>query len=268
MDLPADLSRRQALGLGALGVIGVSVTGSALLRGDAPSDPPVKPTAPPAAVRKVKVTPRPPATPTPIPVRRVPAFKVRDVLPDAPPHSIALTIDDGPSREWTPKVLDLLDRHGVKATFCVIGVEVREYPELVREIVAAGHQVANHTMHHPVSLARLSARGVEAEINDAHRRIQDVSGTTPRLFRAPGGNWSATVLKTVAHHGMVPIDWDIDPRDWSRPGAERITRALLRGKAGDILLCHDGGGDRSQTVSSLRKVIPRLKDRGLEFIPL
>src|SRR3954465_911815 len=131
MDLPADLSRRQALGLGALGVIGVSVTGSALLRGDAPSDaahPSGKPTAPPIAVRKVKVTPRPPVTPTPIPVRRVPAFKIRDVLPDAPPHSVALTIDDGPSREWTPKVLDLLDRHGVKATFCVIGVEVRENP--------------------------------------------------------------------------------------------------------------------------------------------
>ncbi|GAA2094595.1 polysaccharide deacetylase family protein [Actinomadura alba] len=270
MDLPTDLSRRQALGLGALGAFGVSVTSSALLRGDAPpADPRQSSALPVPSPRPAhSVTRKPRPTPTPIPARRTPAFKIHDIRPDAPARSIALTIDDGPSREWTPKVLALLDRHDVKATFCVIGMEVRRFPELLREIVAAGHQVANHTMHHPVSFSRLSARGVEKEIRDAHRRIQDVGGTTPTLFRAPGGNWSPTVMRTAARYGMLPIDWDIDPRDWSRPGAERITRSLLRGKGGDILLCHDGGGDRSQTLSSLRKVVPRLKDRGLEFITL
>ena len=270
MDLPTDLSRRQALGLSALGAFGIGVTGSALLRGDAPPADPRLPSTPPVpgpgSVRAVARKPRPKTTP--VPVRRAPVYKIHDIRPDAPPRSIALTIDDGPSREWTPKVLALLDRHDVKATFCVIGMEARRFPELLREIVAAGHHVANHTMHHPISFSRLSARGVEAEIRDAHRHIQDISGATPKLFRAPGGNWSPAVMKTAAKHGMLPIDWDVDPRDWSRPGAGRITRTLLRGKAGDILLCHDGGGDRSQTLSSLRKVIPRLKDRGLEFIAL
>jgi peptidoglycan-N-acetylglucosamine deacetylase len=195
-------------------------------------------------------------------------MKVHDILPDAPPHAIALTIDDGPSREWTPKVLDLLARYGVLATFCLIGEEVRAHPAMVREIVAAGHQVANHTMHHPLNLARMRARGIEAEIGEAHRRIQDVSGSSPRLFRSPGGSWSKALLSAVARHGMLPIDWDIDPRDWSCPGTDHITRSLLRGRAGDILLCHDGGGDRSQTIRSLRTVIPRLRDRGLEFVTL
>ncbi|WP_261986874.1 polysaccharide deacetylase family protein [Actinomadura sp. HBU206391] len=253
-----------------MGAFSVSATGSVLLRGDAPpADPRISSALPvlsPRPAHAVKKRPKP--KPKPVPARRAPAFKIHDVRPDAPPRSIALTIDDGPSREWTPKVLALLERHDVQATFCVIGQEVRRFPELLREIVAAGHQVANHTMHHPVSLARLPARRIEAEIRDAHRYIQDVGGTTPKLFRAPGGNWSPAVMKTAAKHGMLPIDWDIDPRDWARPGATRITRSLLRGKAGDILLCHDGGGDRSQTLNSLRKVIPRLKDRGLEFIAL
>src|ERR1700754_1583153 len=147
MDLPTDLSRRQALGLGALGAFGVGVAGSALLHGDAP----------PAAPRPSPLIPRQRPTPTvakkarptpaPVPARRAPAANVHDLRPDASPHAIALTIDDGPSREWTPKVLSLLDRHDVKATFCVIGMEVRRFPGLLRDIVAAGHQVANHTMH-------------------------------------------------------------------------------------------------------------------------
>ncbi|MCW2900018.1 MAG: polysaccharide deacetylase [Streptosporangiaceae bacterium] len=276
MDLGTEMSRRKALGLGALGVAGVTFTGSALLRGDGGHTASSRLVPHPAArvpAPRVSSSPTPRATPlppspTPVPVRDTPVFKIHDILPDAPPDAIALTIDDGPSPEWTPKVLKLLDEQKVKATFCVIGIEVQESPELLREIVAAGHQVANHTMHHPISLARLSARGIEAEISDAHRHIQDVTGTTPRLFRAPGGNWSHGVLKSVAKHGMLPIDWDVDPRDWSRPGTDHITRTLLRGKAGDILLCHDGGGNRSQTLSSLRTVIPRLKDRGLEFIAL
>jgi peptidoglycan/xylan/chitin deacetylase (PgdA/CDA1 family) len=279
MDLDTAMSRRKALGLGALSVVGAGVTGSAILRGDAAQGAGQRPSAlAGSGVRPTRravspmaqptLTPTPTPTPTAVAARRKPAYKIKDIRPDALDHGIALTIDDGPNPEWTPKVLQLLDKHNVKATFCLIGIEVRQYPDIVREIAAAGHQIANHTMHHPLSLPRLSARGIEAEIKDAHRHIQDITGTTPTLFRAPGGNWSRSVLKSVARLGMLPIDWDIDPRDWSRPGVDRITHAMLRGKAGDILLCHDGGGDRSQTLSSLRTVIPRLKDRGLEFIPL
>jgi peptidoglycan/xylan/chitin deacetylase (PgdA/CDA1 family) len=193
---------------------------------------------------------------------------VHDVIPHAPKRAVALTIDDGPDPTWTPKVLDLLAHYEVTATFCLIGIQVRKYPDLVRKIVEAGHQVANHTMHHPVNLYRLPGHRVDAEIGDAYKEIKDVTGVSPKLFRAPGGTWSRRVLKSVARHGMLPLDWDVDPRDWSRPGTRHITHALLHAKPGDILLCHDGGGDRSETLRALHTVIPRLKKRDLEFISL
>ncbi|HEU5156856.1 MAG TPA: polysaccharide deacetylase family protein [Streptosporangiaceae bacterium] len=197
-----------------------------------------------------------------------PLYRVHDLLPHAPKRAIALTIDDGPDPRWTPRVLDLLAHHEVSATFCLIGVQVRQYPDLVRAIVDAGHQVADHTMHHPVGLCRLPEHRIDAEIGAAHKLIKDVSGLAPKLFRAPGGIWSRTLLRSVARHGMLPLDWDVDPRDWSRPGTRRIAHTLLRAKPGDILLCHDGGGDRSETLRALHAVIPRLKGRGLEFISL
>jgi peptidoglycan/xylan/chitin deacetylase (PgdA/CDA1 family) len=197
-----------------------------------------------------------------------PVFKVHDLFPDAPERAIALTIDDGPNPEWTPRVLDLLAHHEITATFCLIGVQVRDHPDLVREIVQAGHQVANHTMHHPAAFHRLPPRRVDDEIGAAHTYIRQVAGTAPKLFRSPGGMWSRKVLRSVARHGMVPIDWDVDPRDWTRPGAKHITKALLHAKPGDILLCHDGGGDRSETLHALRVVLPRLKGRAFEFVSL
>lgn len=268
MDRRTKVGRRKALGLGALGFIGATAAGSALLRDDAPpaagARSPARPAAALAAPGRAPLVERR----VPVAVRHAPAFTIQDVRPDAPPQAIALTIDDGPSREWTPKVLALLAKYRVHATFCLIGEEARAHPQLVREIVSAGHRVANHTMTHPLALARMPARRIEAEIGDAHRHIQDISGSTPLLFRAPGGGWSKAVLASVAKHGMLPIDWAVDPRDWACPGDDHITRTLLRGKAGDILLCHDGGGDRSQTLRSLAKVIPRLQDRGLHFIAL
>ena len=200
--------------------------------------------------------------------RHRPAFSVHDVAPTAPAEAVALTIDDGPSAQWTPRMLDLLDQHDVKATFCVIGTEVRRFPDLVQSIVEAGHHIANHTMHHPLDFGTLSRSRLDAEILSAHKVINETAGVWPRLFRAPGGAWSRQVYASVAAHGMIPVDWDVDPRDWSRPGVAQVTRTLLKAKPGDILLCHDGGGDRAQTLSSLKTVLPRLKDRGLQFVTL
>lgn len=274
-DLGPTLGRREALGLSLFGALGTSMVASWVVNGD---------TAPVVAngvrsgqlaeqaiaVRAAHRQNAQQARTEPIRVQTVPrpVTTVHDLIPTAPERAVALTIDDGPDPTWTPQVLDLLAHHEVAATFCLVGVQVRQYPELVRGIIEAGHQVANHTMHHPINFGSLSGRRLDAEIGAAHKEIHEVTGQAPKLFRAPGGSWSRKVLKSVTKHGMLPLDWDVDPRDWSCPGTKHITRTLLRAKPGDILLCHDGGGDRSETLRSLRTVIPRLKKRDLEFVTL
>ncbi len=275
-ELGVALGRREALGLSLFGALGLSMISSWLVYGDAvPASAPTQPAGPtgrPFPGQAVQRRHRNPSNVGPehewIRAAHGPLFRVHDLIPHAPKRAVALTIDDGPDPKWTPRVLDLLAHHEVTATFCLIGVQVRKYPDLVRRIVDAGHQVADHTMHHPVNLCRLPQRRIDAEVGDAHRLIKDVSGVAPKLFRAPGGTWSRKLLRSVAKQGMLPLDWDVDPRDWSRPGARHITHALMRAKPGDILLCHDGGGDRSETLRALRTVIPRLKNRDLEFISL
>jgi peptidoglycan/xylan/chitin deacetylase (PgdA/CDA1 family) len=197
-----------------------------------------------------------------------PITDLGELVPPPPAQSIALTIDDGPNPKWTPQVLDLLAEHRVRATFFTIGTQVKEYPELTRRIVDAGHQICNHTMTHPMSFEGMPKKRLEKEIGEAHDRIAQVSGVVPTFFRAPGGNWTPQVLDVVGEHGMLPLDWTIDPRDWARPGVGRIRRTLLKCKAGNVLLVHDGGGDRSQTVKALREVVPELKKRGLTFVSL
>jgi peptidoglycan/xylan/chitin deacetylase (PgdA/CDA1 family) len=181
---------------------------------------------------------------------------------------VALTIDDGPHPVWTPRMLDLLAELAVPATFSLIGVQVTEYPQLVRRIVDSGHQVSDHTVTHPLNLPALTDARVREEIGGAHDRIAQISGVAPKFFRSPGGAWSQRILGVAAEHSMICIDWQVDPRDWARPGTVTITDRLLRAQAGDILLCHDGGGDRSETIRALRTVIPTLKQRGLTFVAL
>ncbi|MFB4305241.1 polysaccharide deacetylase family protein [Actinomadura sp. GTD37] len=237
--------------------------------------------AAPASTPRARPVIHPTPTPTPTPTARAatwtpgkltalekPVRELSQLAPPAPPKSIALTIDDGPSPLWTPKMLDLLAEHGVHATFFVIGEQVKEFPKLTRRITDAGHQICNHTETHPISIANLPKKRVRKEIVQAHDRIADVTGVVPQFFRSPGGNWSKAVLELVAEHDMLPVDWAVDPRDWARPGVGRIRRALLKGKENNIVLCHDGGGDRSQTLKALGSAIPKLKKRGLTFVAL
>nr|BFE32338.1 polysaccharide deacetylase family protein [Actinomadura rugatobispora] len=230
-------------------------------------------------VHRPSPTPTPTPTPTPRPApwtpTRLTAVKpgepirnLTELIPPAPDKSIALTIDDGPSPQWTPKVLDLLAEHQVRATFFIIGAQVKEYPKLTQRIAAAGHQICNHTMTHPLSFDDLSTKTLRKEIGEAHDRIAQISGVVPLFFRAPGGAWSPQVMEVVGEHGMLPIDWAVDPRDWARPGVARIRKTLMGCASGNILLVHDGGGDRSQTVKALKDVVPKLKKRGMTFVPL
>jgi len=178
---------------------------------------------------------------------------------------IALTIDDGPSPEYTPQVLRLLEKYKVTATFSMIGLEVAANPGLVREVAAAGHKIANHTWSH-LDLAVLPPVTVADQVDRATGAIHAVTGREPALFRAPYGAWSPAVLEQCVRSGMTPLDWSVDPRDWSRPGVSSIVANIMRNtRTGSIILEHDGGGNRSQTIAALKIVLPRLLDAGYHF---
>ena len=190
-----------------------------------------------------------------------PAFYVEDRT-----KSIALTIDDGPNAIYTPQVLRLLAKYHVTAMFSMIGIEVAALPGVARDVAQAGHEIANHTWRH-LDLGRLAASAVISEMDRATSAIQDATGVMPRRFRAPYGVWSPTVLRRCAESGMMPVDWSVDPRDWARPGVSYIVDDIMRTThPGSIILEHDGGGDRSETVAALKIVIPRLLDAGYHFV--
>jgi peptidoglycan/xylan/chitin deacetylase (PgdA/CDA1 family) len=183
-------------------------------------------------------------------------------------HEIALTIDDGPDPDYTPDVLRLLDKYQMQASFCVIGVHADAYPKLIRDIAKAGHILVNHSYTHVLPFNQLPEKRIVTEITKTQRAIERAAGVTPQLFRSPGGDWSRFIFRACASYGLEPLDWDVDPRDWARPGTRRITRRMLRAKPGEIVLCHDGGGNRIQTVRALRKVLPTWQKKGLLTIPL
>jgi peptidoglycan-N-acetylglucosamine deacetylase len=253
---------------------GPAAVGSLLLAGAAPI---ASASAHPATTKPRPTAPRaarkPSPAPSPRPALRRPVFTLRDYRrvvpgPAYPADSVALTIDDGPHPVWTPKILRLLDRYHVPALFCMIGNQVLGHEAVARSVVRAGHHLANHTWSHPTSMARRPADRIHQEIKRAQHKIYDTTGYAPTLFRSPGGDWSQPLFGAVAQAGMVPLDWSDDPRDWSRPGVGAITRRMMAARPGQILLCHDGGGDRSQTYQALRSVLPALQARGYRFVQL
>jgi peptidoglycan-N-acetylglucosamine deacetylase len=184
---------------------------------------------------------------------------------DDGPKVIALTIDDGPSPVYTPQVLRLLAKYRVTATFSMIGIEVTQNPGVARDVAAAGHLLSNHTWRH-LDLPFLSRPQIIDEMDRATTAIHDATGITPHMFRAPFGAWSPTVLRHCVQTGMTPLDWSVDPRDWARPGVPAIVSNIMHHtQTGSIILEHDGGGDRSETVAALKVVIPRLLDAGYHF---
>jgi peptidoglycan/xylan/chitin deacetylase (PgdA/CDA1 family) len=163
-------------------------------------------------------------------------------------------------------VLELLAQYKIPATFCMIGQSADKHASLVAEVAAAGHLVANHTWTHP-NLSRMSEAQITAEIERTTEALTRGGAHPPTLFRAPGGNWSPTVFKVCAKLGLRPLDWSVDPRDWSRPGTDHIVQNVLgHTRTGSIILEHDGGGDRSQTVAALQQFLPKLIDAGYHFV--
>ncbi|WP_377270505.1 polysaccharide deacetylase family protein [Peterkaempfera sp. SMS 1(5)a] len=183
-------------------------------------------------------------------------------------RSIGLTFDDGPDPTWTPRVLDLLKKHHAKAVFCMIGPRAAAEPALVRRIVAEGHRLCDHSVHHDEQQSSRSDDYNLHEIVDAQQEIATAAGPGAELwyYRAPGGDFTPKIRTMAASHGLRPLGWQVDSEDWRLPGAPAILHTVLSElKPGRIVLLHDGGGDRSQTLSALAQLLDRLDKEGWTY---
>ncbi|MFB7113669.1 polysaccharide deacetylase family protein [Streptomyces sp. NPDC056190] len=179
-------------------------------------------------------------------------------------RGVNITIDDGPDPVWTPQVLDVLREYGVKATFCMVGTQAQAHPDLVKKVVAAGHRLCDHTVSHDTTMDTKSQAYQSRQILDAERMITEASGgVRPMYYRAPGGAFTPYSRKLAASRGMRPLGWNVDSKDFERPGTDAIVATVEREVPnGPTLLFHDAGGDRSQTVETLRRILPWLKEQG------
>jgi peptidoglycan/xylan/chitin deacetylase (PgdA/CDA1 family) len=198
---------------------------------------------------------------TPKPVRRAAPAQWNSVNTTRP--VIALTFDDGPHPELTPKLLEILRANGVKATFYVIGRNVDAYPEIARRIVQEGHEIANHSYNHP-ALTKLSPARLDEEIRSTNEAIERATGVRPTNMRPPYGAINDRVRQTLTgKFGLDVMIWSVDPLDWKRPGPAVVTQRMVSGaKPGGILLAHD---IHPGTVTAMPETIRQLKARGFEF---
>jgi peptidoglycan-N-acetylglucosamine deacetylase len=190
------------------------------------------------------------------------------------PHGsrqIALTYDDGPNELHTPRLLEVLARHGVRATFFLIGRHVLQHAEIVRQVVDAGHVVGNHTFTHPLLIFK-SEREIRRELSQCRDALQDAIGKPSNLFRPPFGGRRPAVLRGARELGLEPVMWNVTGYDWTAPPAATIERKVAKQmRGGDVILLHDGGhkqmgADRSQTVIATDHLITRYKAEGYEFV--
>ncbi|MGK5545899.1 polysaccharide deacetylase family protein [Streptomyces sp. URMC 127] len=182
--------------------------------------------------------------------------------------TVNLTIDDGPEPGWTVKVLDLLGKYDAKATFCIIGSRAREYPDLVKKVAAAGHRLCDHSADHNTAMDKRPESYQEQQVLDARKAIEKAAGPGARVlyYRAPGGAFTPYSREVAASHGMRPLGWNVDTHDWQNPGTDRIVETVKKGmKEGPTVLFHDGGGNRSQTVAALERLLPWFKEQGYKF---
>ncbi|MFE0736834.1 polysaccharide deacetylase family protein [Streptomyces sp. NPDC058855] len=191
------------------------------------------------------------------PVRRRPFLSLEGVG-----RSMVLTFDDGPDPRHTPAILDTLRRHDCRAMFFVCGEMAAAHPDLLRRIAEDGHVVGNHSWSHPL-VPKLRPSRIRAELGSTSDLVEQVLGTAPLWYRAPYGAWNRHSFEIGAELGMEPLAWTLDTLDWKEPGSGTIVRRVLDGAApGVVVLSHDAGGDRSQSVSALRRYLPALLDAG------
>lgn len=190
---------------------------------------------------------------------------------------VALTFDDGPWPDSTSAILDILAENDAKATFFTIGQQISGgNAEVVKRAYDAGHQISSHSYDHAsagdgrgVDMGRQTPEERVDEVLKGYEAIEAATGATAsHAFRTPGGNFNAETAQILQPHITAEIGWNIDTEDWRRPGAQAIADRIKQAKPGSIILMHDGGGDRSQTVEALRQALPYLKEQGYRFITI
>jgi peptidoglycan-N-acetylglucosamine deacetylase len=204
-------------------------------------------------------TPSPSGSPAPSGLKPATYFQVNV---DGP--YIAMTFDDGPSPETTSRLLDILKQRNIKVTFFMIGQNAERYPEIVKRILAEGHEIGNHSWTHP-QLAKLSDDRVTEEITKTQNAIHNASGYTPTILRPPYGSITARQKEWIeSKFGLSVILWSVDPFDWKRPGASVIQQRILAGaRPGAIILSHD---IHKQTVDSMPATLDALAAKGYKFV--
>ena len=184
------------------------------------------------------------------------------------PKYVALTFDDGPNEGETSQILDILRREKVPATFFVLGKNAQKYPELVLREASEGHQVAMHSWSH-TEYTKLTPPELRTDIARCSAAVEKITGFAPTWIRPPYGQVDGTVYTEITNRGLNVALWDVDPVDYSRPGMQRIINPVVyTTRPGSVVLMHDGGGNRSQTVAALPGIIGELRDAGYTFITI
>jgi peptidoglycan/xylan/chitin deacetylase (PgdA/CDA1 family) len=188
-------------------------------------------------------------------------------------RQIALTYDDGPNDPHTLRLLEVLAKHNVHATFFMIGRYVQQRPEIVREVVTAGHVIGNHTFTHPLLTLR-SAAQIRQEISNCRSALQDAIGDHSNLFRPPFGGRRPATLRIARELGLEPVMWNVTGYDWNAPPSAMIEQKVAKQiRGGDVILLHDGGhkqmgADRSQTVLATDGLIAKYQAEGYRFVTI
>lgn len=190
-------------------------------------------------------------------VRKAPILRM-----DGQGRSMFLTFDDGPDPRYTPGILSTLRKYDVRATFFVCGEMAVDNKDLLRQMADDGHVIGNHTWTHPF-LPKMSRSAMREEIERTCEVVEEAVGEPPAWFRAPYGAWNRNAFQLGADLGMEPLAWTVDTLDWTEPGTGTIIRRVRAGAGpGVVVLSHDAGGDRSQSVAALRTYLPELIDSG------
>jgi peptidoglycan-N-acetylglucosamine deacetylase len=183
---------------------------------------------------------------------------------------VALTFDDGPHSRYTPQVLKILADHGVRGAFFFVGKQANRYPDLVKLTASRGHGIGGHTWDH-VNLKNRTSSEFSYQVDKTNRLLATLPDPDRviRCVRPPYGAYDSTVVDRLGRRGITTAIWTVDPKDWKRPGASTIvSRVLGNLHNGAVILFHDGGGDRSQTVAALPEIIRGIKARGYRIVPV
>lgn len=182
---------------------------------------------------------------------------------------ISLTFDDGPDRKYTPQVLDILKKYGIKATFFLVGTQVEKYPEIAQRIVDEGHTIANHSWDHK-NLTKLPPKALSVEIDKTQKAIYEATGITPTLLRAPTGAISKSVLDALHEREMLHVYWTVDTRDWAGTSVKDMYKNVMKNThPGGIILLHSFGGRKNaldNTIDLLPKIIEDLTAKDYSFV--